>query len=80
MIKTRNATGNIKPVRKLIPGTSSLSPSVPVNSSQVFSVTDEFEKATGKSSEDWTALVGWIQETKGLAFRNGFENRLGYPL
>jgi hypothetical protein len=51
-----------------------------MNATQVLNLTDEYEQQTGESSEDWAALLAWIEQTKGADVRKAFEARCKRPL
>jgi hypothetical protein len=46
---------------------------------ECFGLCAEFEK-TGGNSEDWDALISWIEKTKGEKARINFEKRCEYPM
>lgn len=48
-----------------------------MTSTEVLDLAAQFEKATGKSSDDWDALIDWLKTTKGEEVAAAFVERCG---
>jgi len=51
-----------------------------MNSTEVLNLAAEFTAATGVSSENWPALISWLEKTKGAEIARAFEKRCESPI